>query len=80
MNQHPYFMDIHASHKRNDIERSLARANLTKELRTLRGPAQSATAPLTNRSLPTAAIEGFARSLRVLVRGWTLALRGRAVA
>ena len=24
MSQHPFLMDIHASHKRNDVERSLA--------------------------------------------------------
>ncbi len=80
MNQSPFFMEVHANHTRNEVGRAVAHIDAMKQLRAYKSPAQLANVPLADRSAPTITFEGLARGLRLLVRGWTLALRGRAVA
>lgn len=80
MNQHLYVMEAHATHKRNDVARSLARAELRRELRAGKGSTRPAAAAPVDRAAPAIDVGGFARGLRLLARGWSLAIRGRAVA
>jgi len=80
MNQSPYFMEVHANYKMNDIAREMAHADAMKQLRAYKSSARSADAPVVDRSLPTVDVAGFSRALGFFVRGWKLTLRGRAVA
>ena len=80
MNQSPFFMEVHASYKMNDVTRALAHADALKELRAYNSSARLADAPVVDRSLPTVDVHALSRTLGFLVRGWALALRGRAVA
>jgi len=80
MNQSPFFMEVHANHARNEVDRSIARIETMKQLRAYKSSVRSADAPVVDRSLPTVDVAGFSRALGFFVRGWTLARCGRAVA
>ncbi len=80
MNQHTFGMEVHANYKRNDIARAMAQANPMKELPAHKSSGRSTDALPVRRFLQTLDVEGFSRSLRFLVRGCKLTLRGRAAA
>ena len=81
MTQHPFFMEINSNYQRDEVGRAVANARAVKELPAFTSSAQLDNTHLVSRSVsPIEAVERFSRGFLSLVRGWTLALRGRAVA
>ena len=80
MHQHPYIMDAHANYKRTEVERTLAKTEMMKQVRAHKNSVELADTPLVGRSAPTFDIAGIVQGLRFRVHSPRLALRGRAVA